>query len=222
VVVPYLVDHDVHQLAIAVVSHAHADHLGGVPSVLHRFHPRIVLEPGDKVSDPLYLEFLDELTVDSIAWHRGRRGERFSLDSVRFTIMHPGDWDQWGEDLNEDSLVLLVEYGEFQAIFAGDAGFPAEAEMRGETRRIDLLKVGHHGSRWSTGDEWLDSLRPTAAVISVGRNTYGHPAAETLGRLSRHRVQVWRTDRDGPVNVTTDGRRMTVESRGRAATYDVR
>jgi competence protein ComEC len=222
VVVPYLVDRGVHQLALAVVSHAHADHLGGVPSVLHRFHPRLVIEPGDQVSDPLYLEFLDRLAADSIAWHRGRRGERFALDSVRFTILHPSRWDRWGEDLNEDSLVLLVEYGEFQAIFAGDAGFPAEAEMRGETKRIDLLKVGHHGSRWSTGDEWLDSLRPTTAVISVGRNTYGHPATETLGRLARHGVRLWRTDRDGSITVTTDGQRMTIESRGRAATYDVR
>jgi competence protein ComEC len=222
VVVPYLVGQGVHQLAVAVVSHAHADHLGGVPSVLDRFHASLVIEPGDKVADPLYYEFLDEVAAESIPWHRGRRGERFTLDSVRFTILHPYEWARWGEDLNEDSVVLLVEYGDFQAILAGDAGFPAEAEMRAQTRRIDLLKVGHHGSRWSTGDEWLDSLRPSAAVISVGTNTYGHPSPETLGRLSRHHVQVWRTDRDGLVTVRTDGQRMTVESRGRSATYDVR
>ena len=62
---------------------------------------------------------------------------------------------------------------------------------------MDLLKVGHHGSRGSTSDEWLDSFRPKAAVISVGRNKYGHPSPPTLGRLRRHRVEVWRTDRDG-------------------------
>jgi competence protein ComEC len=222
VVIPYLVSQGVHELAVAFVSHAHADHLGGVPSVLGRFHAGLVIEPGDQVADTLYYEFLNDLTSESIPWHRGRRGERFTLDSVRFTILHPYEWDRWGEDLNEDSLVLLVEYGDFQAIFAGDAGFPAEAEMRRLTRRIDLLKVGHHGSRWSTGDEWLDSLRPSAAVISVGVNTYGHPSAETLARLSKHQVQVWRTDRDGPVTVRTDGQQMTVEARERSATYPVR
>ncbi|MFL5403261.1 MAG: DNA internalization-related competence protein ComEC/Rec2 [Gemmatimonadales bacterium] len=222
VVIPYLVSQGVHQLAVAVVSHAHADHLGGVPSVLDRFHAGLVIEPGDKVADPLYFEFLDELATESMPWHPGRRGERFSLDSVRFTILHPYQWPSWGEDLNEDSVVLLVEYGDFQAIFAGDAGFPAEAEMRSRTRRVDVLKVGHHGSRWSTGDEWLDSLRPSAAVISVGTNTYGHPSPETLGRLARHRVQVWRTDQDGAVTVRTDGRSMTIEARGHSQTYDVR
>jgi competence protein ComEC len=223
VVVPFLASHGARDLALAIVSHAHADHLGGVLSVLDRFHPGLVLEPGEQVADPLYYEFLDQMAAESFAWHRGRRGEGFTLDSVRFTVLHPdAEWARWGEDLNEDSLVLLVEYGDFQVLFAGDAGFPAETEMRGRVHAVDLLKVGHHGSRGSTGDEWLDSLRPRAAIISVGKNTYGHPSGETLGRLLRHRVAVWRTDRDGAVTVTTDGKRMTVQARGRSTTYDVR
>ena len=223
VVVPFLASHGARELAVAFVSHAHADHLGGVPAVLDRFRAGLVVEPGERVPDPLYYEFLDELAAEGMAWHQGHRGEHFILDSVSFTLLHPDShWAGWGEDLNEDSLVLLVEYGAFQGLFAGDAGFPAEAEMRGRARRVDLLKVGHHGSRGSTGDEWLDCLRPRAAVISVGQNNYGHPSAETLGRLLRHRVAVWRTDRDGTVTVTSDGRTMTVLSRGRSETYDVR
>jgi competence protein ComEC len=94
--------------------------------------------------------------------------------------------------------------------------------MRGRTCNVDVLKVGHHGSRGSTGDAWLDSLRPKAAVISVGQNNYGHPAAETLERLRRHGIAAWRIDRDGAVTVTTDGTRMTVQSRDRSVMYDVR
>lgn len=221
IVIPYLLRQGVRELAVAVVSHAHADHLGGLPSVLERFPARLVIEPGDPVADPLYYEFLDELASESIPWHAGRRGERFTVDSIGFTILHPYEWNHWGEDLNEDSVVLLVEYGDFQAIFAGDAGFPAEAAMRSESRGIDLLKVGHHGSRWSTGDEWLDSLRPSAAVISVGSNNYGHPSPETLERLSHHQVATWRTDRDGSVTVRTDGHRMSIEARGHSAVYQL-
>jgi competence protein ComEC len=223
VVVPFLLRHGARELTVAFVSHAHADHLGGVPSVLERFRAGIVIEPGEPVADPLYHGFLDELATEVIPWRRGRRGDRFVLDSVQFTILHPDrDWSGWGEDINEDSLVLLVEYGSFQALFAGDAGFPAERELRNRTRPVDLLKVGHHGSRGSTGGEWLDSLRPLAAVVSVGGNNYGHPSPETLERLRRRRIAVWRTDRDGSVTVTTDGRRMTIEAKEHSATYDVR
>jgi competence protein ComEC len=87
---------------------------------------------------------------------------------------------------------------------------------------VDLLKVGHHGSRGSTGDGWLGALRPRAAVISVGRNDYGHPAPETLGRLARHGVDVRRTDLDGTVTVTSDGQRMTVRGAMGSVEYDVR
>jgi competence protein ComEC len=223
VVVPFLIRNRVRELAALIVSHAHADHLGGVSSVLERFPATLVLEPGERVADPLYYEFLDGLAVKGTSWHAARRDERFVLDGVAFTVLHPDPaWHGWGEDVNEDSLVLLIEYGSFQALFAGDAGFPAEAEMRSRAHAVDLLKVGHHGSRGSTGDEWLDSLRPRAAIISVGQNKYGHPSPPTLQRLRGHRVDVWRTDRDGVVAVTTDGTRMTITSNRRSATYEVR
>ncbi|MEO8090042.1 MAG: DNA internalization-related competence protein ComEC/Rec2 [Gemmatimonadales bacterium] len=223
VVAPFLASQGARQLAVVIVSHAHSDHLGGIPSVLDRLEAQVVMEPGERVADPLYYAFLDELAADAVRWHVAHRDERFVLDGVAFTVLHPDPgWRGWGEDVNEDSLVLLVEYGDFQALFAGDAGFPAEAEMRSRTRAVDLLKVGHHGSRGSTSDEWLDSLRPRAAVISVGRNKYGHPSPPTLARLRRHRVEVWRTDRDGPITVTTDGTSMMVQAKGRSTTYDVR
>jgi competence protein ComEC len=223
VVVPFLERHGARSLTLVVVSHSHADHEGGVPSVLRRLPAGLVLEPGAPVPDPRYLRFLDGLRTGRVPWHPGRTGERFSVDGVSFTVLHPTPgWSGWGEDVNEDSLVLLVEFGAFQAIFAGDAGLPAEAEMRNRLLRVDLLKVGHHGSRGSTGDEWLDALRPRAAVISVGRNDYGHPAPATLQRLAAHGVDVHRTDREGTVTVLTDGMRMTIESKGGRASYDVR
>jgi competence protein ComEC len=223
VVAPFLARHGARDLTLVVVSHAHADHLGGVPAVLARFHAGLVLEPGALFPDPRYTAFLGELQDRHIPWHPVHGGERFTLDSVSFTVLHPvPGWSGWGEDLNEDSVVLLVEYRAFQALFAGDAGFPAEAAMAGKVGPVDVLKVGHHGSRGSTSDAWLATLHPKAAIISVGRNDYGHPAAPTLARLSNGASLVLRTDRDGTVSVTTDGTRMTVESRERVSVYDVR
>ena len=116
---------------------------------------------------------------------------------------------------------LRVEFGGFSAIFAGDAGLPAEARLRGRVGRADLLKVGHHGSRGASGDAWLDELDPAAAVVSVGRNRYGHPAPEALERLRRHGADIWRTDSEGTVSVTTDGRTMTIRGRRGRVTYPV-
>jgi competence protein ComEC len=221
VVAPFLERQGVRALAAIVVSHAHADHLGGVPALLGRFPVGVVIEPGGPVPDPAYAAFLSALDREGIPWHPARSGEGFTLDGVEFTVLHPAtDWAGWGEDVNEDSVVLLVKFGYFEALLTGDAGFPAEAALRGKVPSVDLLKVGHHGSRGSTGEELLDSLRPRLAVISVGRNDYGHPAPETLRRLTGHRVEVRRTDEDGTISVFSDGARMRVRSgRGITVSY---
>ena len=223
VVAPFLQRQGVRALTLAVVSHAHADHIGGLASVLARLPAALVIEPAALVPDPRYTGWLEGLAGQRTGWHPAHAGERVEIDGVGLTVLHPSPgWAHWGEDVNEDSLVLLVEYGDFQAVFAGDAGFPAESAMGRALRRVDLLKVGHHGSRGSTGDAWLRALAPAAAIISLGRNDYGHPAPATLERLRAHGVAVHRTDREGTVTVLTDGRRMTVQSRAGTASYDVR
>lgn len=221
IVVPFLRRQGARRVSAVVVSHAHADHLGGVRAVLDQFPVDLVLEPGELVPDPLYLSFLDEVAAVSAPWKAGRPGDRFELDSVTFTLLHPDPaWPEWGDDLNEDSIVLLVRYRDFEALFPGDAGWHAESLMAGQVGGVDLLKVGHHGSRTATGDAWLDELHPRAAVISVGAsNRYGHPAPETLARLAAHEVSVWRTDREGDVIVTSDGRTMTVRGRRGSESY---
>jgi len=223
VVVPFLARQSAPAVSALIVSHAHADHVGGAAAVLDRFRTGLVIEPGRPFADPAYYRFLDEVAADGVPWHPGLPGDRFDLDGVSFSLLHPDrGWPGLGDDLNEDSLILLVEYRGFRALFPGDAGLLAEDWIRGRVGHVALLKVGHHGSRGATGDRWLDELTPRAAVISVGRNNYGHPAAQTLARLRAHRVDLWRTDRDGAVNVTTDGATMRVRSKGRNEVYELR
>jgi len=221
VVAPFLGRQGASALALAILSHAHADHLGGLQAILDREPVGEVLEPGRLNEEKEYLALLDRLEQDRIPWRVVRDSTRFELDGVRFTVLHPAaSWAGWEEDLNEDSAVLLVEYGGFRALFAGDAGLPAESRLRGRVGRVDLLKVGHHGSRWATGEAWLDELRPKVAIISSGRgNRYGHPHAETLDRLARAGAQIWRTDAAGTVTVQVDSSGMTVEGRGRRAAW---
>ncbi|HEX5387536.1 MAG TPA: DNA internalization-related competence protein ComEC/Rec2 [Gemmatimonadales bacterium] len=223
VLVPFLAREGVAEISAMIVSHAHADHVGGAAAVLDRFHTDLVIEPGERYADPVYYHFLDAVAADGVPWRPGRPGDRFTLDGVSFTLLHPNPaWPHWGEDLNEDSVVLLVQYGGFRALLPGDAGLVAEHWLAGRAGRVDFLKVGHHGSRGATGDAWLDELHPKAAVVSVGtHNTYGHPSAEALARLRAHGVAVWRTDQDGQVDVVTDGATMTVQSRTRRQVFSV-
>jgi competence protein ComEC len=221
-VAPFLLRHGARALSAVVVSHAHADHLGGVGSVLERVPAVGVIEPGLPVRDSLYLALLDRVGSTGATWHPGRRGDTWSIDSVRFTVLHPDTtWAEWGEDLNEDSVVLLVEYGRFRALFTGDAGLPVESRLRGRVGKIDVLKAGHHGSKTATGSAFLAELDPGAVVVSVGINRYGHPSPDALRRIAASGAALWRTDRDGTVEVRTDGRTVWMQGDGRRQAFSV-
>ena len=110
-------------------------------------------------------------------------------------------------------VVLRVTFGAVRVLLQGDAGLPVEARLAGRVGPVELLKVGHHGSRTATGDAWLDELTPHEAVISVGRtNRYGHPAPEVVARLARHGITVLRTDERGTITFSTDGHGVRVRS----------
>jgi competence protein ComEC len=224
VVAPFLARRRAAGVTMAVISHAHADHLGGLPAVLDRLPVARVAEPAELVADSLYTSLLDRLDMAGVPWYAARAGERFELDGVRFSILHPDtSWVEWRMDLNEDSTVLLVEFGGFRALFPGDAGLHAESRIAGRIGPVDLLKVGHHGSRSATGEAWLAELTPRVAVISSGRgNRYGHPHRETLDRLSRRGTAIWRTDLHGTITVCTNGASFTVTGRGRRQTFETR
>ncbi|SPF43088.1 Beta-lactamase domain protein (fragment) [Candidatus Desulfosporosinus infrequens] len=108
---------------------------------------------------------------------------------------------------NDYSAVLHVKYGSTSFLFTGDAESASENDMiaSGEDLQSTVLKVGYHGSKYSTSDAFLNSVSPKYAVISVGENSYGHPSDEVLQRLAQHDVQVMRTDKDGTIVATTDG-----------------
>src|SRR2546422_7676190 len=111
-------------------------------------------------------------------------------------------------DVNEHGVVLRVTYGAVRLLLQADAGLPVEARLAGRVGPVELLKVGHHGSRSPTSDAWLGELAPPQAVITVGRrNHYGHPAPEGLARLARHRGAVLRADESGTLTLSPDRHR---------------
>ena len=220
VLLPLLARERVSRLDGFVLSHAHRDHVGGAKALADGIPIGAAIEPGEAFSDGAYDDWLTALATHRIRWHPARAGTEWVADGVRFRVLHPPlVWPRQGEDLNEDSAVLEVSYGDFGALLMGDAGFVAESALAGRLATVDLLKVGHHGSRGATSDAFLREILPTAAIISVGRNRYGHPAPETIARLGRAGVRVWRTDLEGTTSVVTDGVIFTVRGGRTSATF---
>lgn len=206
-----------------IISHAHRDHVGGAASVASKLPIGVALDPGEPFEEPSYLAWLDTLASRNVSWFRAAAGTSWTLDGVEFEVLHPAPgWAGRGLDLNEDSAVLLIRYGEFTALLSGDTGETSERVWSDGMGTIDLLKVGHHGSRGSTGVGLLERTSPRAAVISLGRNNYGHPAPATLARLANAGVRVWRTDVSGHVSVETDGRSFIVRDGRGDVTFDAR
>jgi competence protein ComEC len=219
VVVPFLRRQRVRALDAVIVSHGDADHLGGIPAVLARVPVGLVLEPGQALGTELYQEYLAAVDRAGARWQAARSGDTLLLDGVRVVVLHPdARWVRHETRPNENSVVVRVSYGAFDALLTGDVGWPAESAMAGRVGPVELLKVGHHGSAGSTRGPWLAAVRPRVAVISVGSNRYGHPAPAVLARLSGSGVPVYRTDRGGTVTIRSDGRYFEVSQGGWACT----
>ena len=208
-IVPFLRRQGADALTAVIATHGHADHIGGLPAVIETFPPAYVLEPGQPLAQPLYLEFLAAVEASGARWQPARAGDRLQVDGVLLDVLSPDStWLGLTLDVNEQSVVVRVTFGTERLLFTGDAGVPVETRLAGRVGPVRLLKVGHHGSRSATSDAWLAELGPHEAVISVGRrNTYGHPAPEVLARLAEHGVAIMRTDRDGTITFSTDGTR---------------
>ncbi len=212
VVAPFLRRRGVRSLDFLILSHGDADHSGGVPSVVDRVPPALVLEPGQPLGTPPYAEFLAAVDRSGAEWRAARRGDVITWDGVRVEVLHPTSvWMRHELRPNENCVVVRVSYGAFDALLTGDAGMPVESLLVDAVRQVEVLKVGHHGSAGASGGSWLDAVGPRVAVISVGaKNRYGHPAPAVLARLDRRGIDVYRTDREGTVTVRSDGQYFVV------------
>jgi competence protein ComEC len=205
-VLPYLRRRGVRALDLLVLTHPDMDHVGGAPALLRELPVRGIADPGDAAGKDVFLEVLQVAQEREVPWRILQAGDSLGVDGVALRIVgpEPEEGGRNGDDGNASSLVLEVRFGAFAALLTGDA--PASSELRFLPRllapRIQILKVGHHGSSTSTTPELLERAEPEAALVSVGRrNRYGHPHLEVLQRLRVSGVRVLRTDTEGSLVV---------------------
>jgi competence protein ComEC len=218
VVVPYLA-HRGGSIALFVLSHPHADHVGGAASTFAALRPDRFLDPGYVGTSSPYLAALASAARQHIPWQRVMPGDSLVVDDVVLTALAPDSaWAANLADANLASAVLVARIGAVRVLLTGDAEGPEEdwlLEHDPRALEADVLKVAHHGSSTSTTPAFLAAVRPRLALVSVGaHNTYGHPDADVVQRLHDAGAQLLRTDRAGTIVVRTDGRRITVEARG--------
>jgi beta-lactamase superfamily II metal-dependent hydrolase len=218
-VVGLLRSRGVTEIDLAVVSHHHADHYGGMLAVFEQFRPRAFLASTSSHTSEAYLRLLRRVRNQSARaiFPDEETARRIELGSAVLTVFPQPPEDRVEE--NNNSVGLRLQFGGFSVLLPGDA--EAHERRYWERRDPDLcadatvLKLAHHGSRNGTDVRWMELVRPRLAVVCVGRNNeFHHPHPETIALLSRMKIPLLRTDRDGTIVVESDGRRWRVASHG--------
>lgn len=206
----YLQKQGVEALDYVIGTHPDADHIGGLDVILYKFDCETVILPEVSNDTRTYDDVVQTMENKGYVATAPIVGETYALGNASFTIIAPNA--DYGKELNDWSVGILLENGENRFLFTGDAGETAEADIlaNGIPVLADVYKVAHHGSRTATSEAFLKAVNPSYAVISVGEgNSYGHPSAEVLNRLRSAGVEVFRTDEQGTVIAETDGTRIT-------------
>lgn len=200
-----LQEYSFEDIDLMVLTHPHADHIGGAQTILNTFETKEVLMCSYVTTTKTFEGVLDTLAEQEIKTTQATLGMTYDIDGVHIEVVGV---DSVPNDNNSSSVVLKVTYGTVDLIFTGDLEEKGEKVVLNNGFDLDaeVLKVGHHGSDTSTSDEFLTAVNPKIAIISVGEdNSYGHPADITLTKLKDSNIQYYRTDEYGDIILQIDG-----------------
>jgi competence protein ComEC len=204
VVSPYLWSRGIRRIDVMIATHSHQDHIGGLAALMSNFRPRELWTGANP--PPELLSLARRLGIPAGEKHPAGRIER---SGATLEVLAPSDGYVAEKVGNNDSLVLRLSYGSRSFLLTGDMerGIEAKLLADGTDLHADVLKVGHHGSRTSSTESFLEAVSPSVALISAGyENSFGHPHPDVLARLSARRAAILRTDLNGLVTARTDGR----------------
>ncbi len=203
----YLRNQGISSLDLVIGTHPHADHIGGLINVFQSIPVKEVIDPAVVHTTKTFEDYLTLIDKKDIKFTEGRAGMNRDLGGgAQLELLHPTSPSS--SHLNNASIVARLVFGQVSFLFTGDAETEAEKEMLNRSAALvsDILKVGHHGSRTSTTQAFLQGVDPEVAVIMCGKdNQYGHPHEEILQRLANAGVDIYRTDLHGTIVITTDG-----------------
>jgi len=209
-VIKYIKQQGAEKIDFLIGTHPHSDHIGGLVQVINEFEIGKMYMPKAGNSTKTFENLLDQIEENNVDVYTARAGVLLYEDEkIKIQILAPVFSDY--ESLNDYSVVIRIDYGETSFLFMGDAEELSENEIK-EDVNCDVLKVGHHGSSYSTSDTFLNKVNPKYAVIQVGdNNSYNHPTKETLDKLNKNGIKIYRTDIDGTIKLVSDGNNISFE-----------
>ena len=200
-----------HDIDVVLVSHPHADHITGLIDVLDRYEVKAIVQAKEIYDSPQYRAWEDAISKEGAHDVEAIAGKVIDFgDGVTLTLLHPFESVAGTKTKtpHNDVVVAMIEYGSFRVLLTGDMESRVENKLEavGADLRAEVLKVGHHGSKASTSDEFLNSVKPQIGFIEVGKdNMYHLPAPDILQRLENFGIKYYRTDVDGDTELISDG-----------------
>ena len=210
-------------IEMVVATHLEKDHLGGLPDVIERYNVSQLISHSLVSDTAIFWAFRDRVLEKNIPVYSPKAGDKIQIAGIVLRVLSPqekmGDELVWRREAdkqvlgaltysiepNEASIVTVLSYGDFDVLLPGDISSQIEGVIEID-KEIEVLKIAHHGSKYSSSKEFLERVDPDIAIISVGKNSYGHPTKEVLEELSNLEIKILRTDRDGEVEVVSDGK----------------
>jgi len=193
------------RVEMVVLTHPEEDHETGLIDVLERYNVRYFVSNGMGKSSATFLELKKTKEDKGVLSILAKVNDQIKIGPLLFSVLWPPKGYLQTDKLNDSSVVLKLSFGDFDALLPGDISEKVEDSL--DLERVEVFKVAHHGSKFSTSEVFLNLIKPHLAVISVGKNRFGHPTQEVLDRLNQAQIKVLRTDKIGEIEIVSDGRR---------------
>ncbi len=201
-------DLKINDIDIVIGTHPHEDHIGGMSYIIDSFDIGKIYLPDVTSNAKFFEKLLDSIESKDYKISIPKIGEKIKLNNLVFNVLSVDDNDK---NINDCSIVLKLNYLDTKYLFMGDASKSVEKKLLDKDIKADVIKIGHHGSSYSSSKKFLESVNPNIAIISVGKdNKYKHPTNNVLNTLNNLNIKYYRTDIDGTIKLVSDGKNIEI------------
>ena len=201
-------DIKIDNINIVVGTHPHEDHIGGLYSIINNLTVDKIYMPNVISTSKPFNDVLNIIKDKNLSISIPKINDTFNLGDMKFKVIYVDDNE---DNLNDSSIVLRLDYYNTSFLFMGDASKSVEKKILDSDIDVDVIKIGHHGSNYSSSQSFINKVSPKYAIIEVGENNYKHPSSEVLKMLEKKDIEVLRTDEYGTIKLVTDGKKIDFE-----------